>query len=221
MPVIPLQEASEPFFLLRLTPKEYPLAKLPGRRGGELAEFLILREPGYYRQIEEKGKKDTEEATAILEARLECRIDSEWVHLPTTDGRIRMLYNTGYLLCMSYVVGEVPTAKDLGRFDQASNLTDIINNTAHLSLADDSREWWVNVLSASAAEFATVLEKDASRQLQRSVTVCHGPVNYYDKESPPHIGNTAVVVGGREVFSTTLTRRRVTVGRTNIGLWSR
>ena len=71
----------------------------------------MLREPDYYRQIEEKGKKDAEEATAILEARLECRIDSQWVHLPTADGRIRRSYNTGYLLCMSYVMGEVPTAR--------------------------------------------------------------------------------------------------------------
>ena len=188
MAIIPIHrfETNEPFFLVRFTGRCYPLVGPVRGTGPKVAKSLLLREPQYYRGIEEKARGDTDEATAIVEGELSCQIDGQWIALPTADGRIRIRYNTGYILCTSYVTGEVPSSEDISRLlDQPSNLTDIIHNTAHLSLEDGKREWWVNILSVSADEFATVLEKEASRHLRRPVTVCYGPVMYYDSDNLP------------------------------------
>ena len=87
MPVIQLREFTSdvPFFLVRFTGKEYPLTV--NRTGPTVPKSLLLRSPRYYRDIEEKekGKQDTDEATAIIKAELSYKNGSQWIPLPT-DG---------------------------------------------------------------------------------------------------------------------------------------
>ena len=186
--VLPIHtfETDEPFSLVRFTGREYPLAGPVRGADQAVAKSLLLWEPQHFREIEEEGRRDNDEATAILEAELSFQNDGQWIVLPTADDLVRMQYNTGYLLCMSYVNGEIPSSEDFGRLlSQPSNLTAIIHQTAHLFLRDCRRDWWMNILAVSADEFALVLEKEASKHLRRPVTVCYGPVQYYDTSHPP------------------------------------
>ena len=72
MPVVQLRKfkSDEPFFLVRFTGKEYPLVDMVKGTPLTLTKSLRLRSPQYYRDIEEEGKKDADEATAIIEAEL-------------------------------------------------------------------------------------------------------------------------------------------------------
>ena len=188
MAVFPIQtfETAEPFFLVRFTGREYPLAGPVGGADQPVAKSVLLWEPQHFREIEEEGRRDNDEATATLKAELSFQNDGQWIVLPTADDLVRMQYNTGYLLCMSFVKGEIPSSEDVGRLlSQPSNLTAIIHQTTHLFLRDCKRDWWMNILAVSADEFALVLEKEASKHLGRPATVCYGPVKYYDIQHPP------------------------------------
>lgn len=190
MPVVQVREfvSDEPFFLVRFTGKEYPLVDMAKGTSLTLAKFLRLRSPQYYRDIEEEGKKDADEATAIIEAELSYRSGSQWIPLPTADGLIRMRYNAGYILCMSYVMNaKVPSAEEIAQMiKQPTSLNRLLHGSMHLFYnGKEPGDWLLNVLAVSPERFAHVLEKEVSRHLRRTVTVYYGPCHYYDKGNLP------------------------------------
>ena len=199
MPVIQLREFTSdvPFFLVRFTGKEYPLTV--NRTGPTVPKSLLLRSPRYYRDIEEKekGKQDTDEATAIIKAELSYKNGSQWIPLPT-DGPIRMRYDAGYVLCMSYVMNaQLPAEREIGKMmKQSTELNTLLWGTTHLFYnGKGPADWWLNTLAVSADKFAHVLEKEVSRYLKKTVTVFHGPCHYYDTDDPPI--HREYVSGGR------------------------
>ena len=191
MPVVQLRKfkSDEPFFLVRFTGKEYPLVDMVKGTPLTLTKSLRLRSPQYYRDIEEEGKKDADEATAIIEAELSYQSGSQWIPLPTADGLIRMRYNAGYILCMSYVMNaKVPAAEEIGQMIKQPTLNRLLHGTRHLFYnGKEPADWLLNVMAVSPDKFAHVQEREVSRHLQKTVTVFHGPCQYYDKgDFPTH-----------------------------------
>jgi len=197
MPVLQVRKfkSDEPFFLVRFTGKEYPLADRAKGAPLTLAKCLRLSSPQYYRGIEQEGKRDADEATAIIEGELSYQSDSQWIPLPTIDGLIRMRYDAGYILCLSHVMNaKVPSTEEIGQMiNQPTNLNGLLHGSNHLFYnGKEPADWVLNVLAVSPERFAHVLEKEVSRHLHRTITVYHGPCHYYDKGNPPihrkHVG---------------------------------